>query len=267
LPPLLSIVIPAYDEEPNVEACYRELVDVLVPLGQPFEVLFVDDGSTDGTFAILARLAAADGRIRALRLRKNAGQTAALAAGFRAARGDVVVTLDADLQNDPRDIPTLLGALAGCDAVWGWRVDRQDPWTKRVASRTANAVRQHFTRDGVHDTGCPLKVFRRAALDRLILYRGMHRFLAALLRMEGFRVREVPVRHRPRHAGRSKYGNWSRMWAGLADLWAVRWMARRRLDYEIAEEAAHERPPTPEDRGGPEGGVVGTPPSVGDGGR
>jgi dolichol-phosphate mannosyltransferase len=227
----------------------------------------VDDGSTDGTFAILARLAAADGRIRALRLRKNAGQTAALAAGFRAARGDVVVTLDADLQNDPRDIPTLLGALAGCDAVWGWRVDRQDPWTKRVASRTANAVRQHFTRDGVHDTGCPLKVFRRAALDRLILYRGMHRFLAALLRMEGFRVREVPVRHRPRHAGRSKYGNWSRMWAGLADLWAVRWMARRRLDYEIAEEAAHERPPTPEDRGGPEGGVVGTPPSVGDGGR
>ncbi len=251
-PPLLSVVIPAYDEEPNVEACYRELVDVLAPLGQPFEVIFVDDGSTDGTFALLARLAEADGRIRALRLRKNAGQTAALAAGFRAARGDVVVTLDADLQNDPRDIPTLLGALPGCDAVWGWRVSRQDPWTKRVASRTANAVRQHFTRDGVHDTGCPLKVFRRAALDRLTLYRGMHRFLAALLQMEGFRVREVPVRHRPRHAGHSKYGNWGRMWAGLADLWAVRWMARRRLDYEIAEEATQERPP------------AGTPPPVGE---
>ncbi len=238
---LLSVVIPAYNEEPNVEACYRELVEVLVPLGSPFEVIFVDDGSTDGTFAALARLAEQDGRVRVIRFRRNAGQTAGLAAGFRAARGDVVVTLDADLQNDPRDIPTLLQALAGCDAVWGWRTDRRDPWTKRVASRTANAVRQHFTRDGVHDTGCPLKALRRAALERLVLYRGMHRFLAALLRMNGFRVVEVPVRHRPRHAGRSKYGNWSRMWAGLADLWAVRWMARRRLDYEIAEERGGER--------------------------
>ena len=235
-PPTLSVVIPAYDEEPNVEACYREVVDVLAPLGQSFEVIFVDDGSTDGTFAILARLAETDPRLRVLRFRRNAGQTAALAAGFRAARGDVVVTLDADLQNDPRDIPGLLRILAGCDAVWGWRTERQDSWSKRMASRAANAVRQHFTRDGIHDTGCPLKVFRRAALDRLTLYRGMHRFLAALLRMEGFRVVEVPVRHRPRHAGRSKYGNWGRLWAGLADLWAVRWMARRRLDYEIVEE-------------------------------
>jgi glycosyltransferase involved in cell wall biosynthesis len=283
LPSLLSVVIPAYDEEPNVEACYRELVDVLVSLGPPFEVIFVDDGSTDGTFARLTGLVRADGRVRALRLLKNAGQTAALAAGFRAARGDIVITLDADLQNDPRDIPTLLGALAGCDAVWGWRVDRRDPWTKRVASRTANAVRQRFTRDGVHDTGCPLKVFRRAALDRLTLYRGMHRFLAALLQMEGFRVREVPVHHRPRHAGRSKYGNWRRMWAGLADLWAVRWMARRRLDYEVAEEVAHEQPARerPPGGGGPEGGspegpdvprrpgepVGGTPPPAGERGR
>jgi dolichol-phosphate mannosyltransferase len=233
---VLSVVVPAYDEAPNVEACYRELVEVLAALGRPFEVIFVDDGSTDDTFAVLGRLAEADPRLRVLRFRRNAGQTAALDAGFRAARGDVVVTLDADLQNDPRDIPLLLAALPGCDAVWGWRVDRRDTWSKRIASRIANTVRRGFTGDGIHDTGCPLKVFRREAVVRLHLYRGMHRFLAALLRMEGRRVVEVPVRHRPRHAGRSKYGNWSRLWTGLADLWAVRWMARRHLAYEVIDE-------------------------------
>ncbi|MBI2467906.1 MAG: glycosyltransferase family 2 protein [Candidatus Rokubacteria bacterium] len=234
--PWLSVVIPAYNEEPNAEACYRELREVLAGLGRPYEIIFVDDGSTDGTFRVLAGLAEADARLRVIRFRRNAGQTAALAAGFRAARGDLVVTMDADLQNDPRDIPLLLERLAGHDAVCGWRVRRQDPWAKRVGSRVANSVRRRLTGDGVHDTGCMLKAFRRAALDRLTLYRGMHRFLPALLRLEGCRVTEVAVRHRPRRAGQSKYGNWSRLWGGLADLWAVRWMARRRLDYEIAEE-------------------------------
>jgi hypothetical protein len=144
--------------------------------------------------------------------------------------------MDADLQNDPRDIPKLLAALPGQDAVCGWRVERHDPWTKRLASRVANRVRDRFTRDGVHDTGCTLKAFHREALQRLHLYRGMHRFLPALLQMEGCRVTEVPVSHRPRRAGVSKYGNWGRLWAGLADLCAVRWMARRRLDYEIEPE-------------------------------
>ena len=234
--PALSLVIPAYNEEPNVEACYRELVGVLEDLGLAFEIIFIDDGSTDGTFAALARLATADPRLRLIRFRENAGQTAALDAGFRAARGAVVVTMDADLQNDPRDISRLLTALDGHDAVCGWRVDRHDQWAKRVASRVANAVRQRLTADGDHDTGCTLKAFRREAVHRLHLYRGMHRFLPALLRLEGFRVTEVPVGHRPRRAGFSKYGNWSRLWAGLADLWAVRWMARRRLAYKIEEE-------------------------------
>jgi len=233
---LLSVVVPAFDEEANVEPCYRELVEVLAGLGRPFEVIFVDDGSTDGTFRRLAALAAADPRLRVIRFRRNAGQTAALDAGFRAARGAVVVTMDADLQNDPRDIPRLLAALEAHDVVCGWRVERQDPWTKRAASRVANAVRRRVTGDGIHDTGCMLKAFRREALGRLKLYRGLHRFLPALCRLEGLRVTEVPVRHRPRRAGRSKYGNWGRLWGGLADLWAVRWMARRRLDYEIAEE-------------------------------
>jgi len=234
--PWLSVVIPAFNEEPNVEACYRELVEVLELLGHPFEVVVVDDGSTDRTPEILRVLAAADPRLRLVRLRRNAGQTAALDAGFRTARGPVVVTMDADLQNDPRDIPTLLAALESADAACGWRVDRRDRWTKRVASRIANGVRRRFTGDGVHDTGCTLKAFRRTALDRLKLYRGMHRFLPALLIMERFRVVEVPVRHRPRRAGTSKYGNWGRLWVGLTDLWAVRWMARRRLAYEVEED-------------------------------
>jgi glycosyltransferase involved in cell wall biosynthesis len=232
---LLSVVIPAYNEEPNVEACYRELVAVLDALGGRFEVIFVDDGSTDRTFDVLASLAAQDARLRVVRLRRNAGQTAALDAGFRLSRGATVVTMDADLQNDPRDIPAVLGPLASCDAVCGWRVDRHDPWVRRVASRVANTVRAGVTGDRIHDTGCMLKAFRRDAIERLRLYRGMHRFLPALLLLEGCRVVEVPVRHRPRRAGQSKYGNWSRLWTGLADLWAVRWMARRRLDYEIRE--------------------------------
>ena len=232
----LSVVIPAYNERTNVEPCYRELVDVLERHGQSFEVLFVDDGSTDGTDGALRKLAAKDPRVRVLRFRRNAGQTAALHAGFQNARGAVVVTMDADLQNDPHDIPKLLAALPGRDAVCGWRVDRRDPWTKKIASRVANRVRDRFTRDGVHDTGCTLKAFRREAVQRLHLFRGMHRFLPALLQMEGLRVTEVPVSHRPRRSGVSKYGNWGRLWAGLADLFAVRWMARRRLEYEVEED-------------------------------
>jgi dolichol-phosphate mannosyltransferase len=234
--PAITVVIPAYNERANVEPCYRELVGVLEGHDPSFEVVFVDDGSTDGTADVLRQLAGADPRVRVLRLRRNAGQTAAMHAGFQAARGAVVVTMDADLQNDPHDIPKLLAALPGQDAVCGWRVDRHDPWTKRVASRIANTVRDRFTRDGVHDTGCTLKAFRREAIQGLRLYHGMHRFLPALLQMEGKRIAEVPVSHRPRGAGVSKYGNWGRLWAGLADLVAVRWMARRRLAYEVEEE-------------------------------
>jgi dolichol-phosphate mannosyltransferase len=233
--PALSVIIPAFNEEENVEPCYRELVGVLEGLGTTFEVIIVDDGSRDGTPQVLERLLREDPRLRVLRFRENAGQTAAMDAGFRVARGDVVVTMDADLQNDPHDIPRLLEALPGHDAVCGWRVDRRDPWTKRVASRIANGVRSRLTGDGVHDTGCTLKAFRREALLGLRLYRGMHRFLPALLQIEGFRVAEVPVAHRPRRAGASKYGNWGRLWVGLADLWAVRWMARRRLRYELED--------------------------------
>lgn len=229
----LSVVIPAFNEEANVEACYRELVPILEALGRPFEVIVVDDGSTDRTFEVLAGLAAADPRLRLIRFRRNAGQTAALDAGFKAARGEVVVTMDADLQNDPRDIPRLLTELGAYDAACGWRVHRRDPWIKRVSSRLANAVRNCMTAEVVHDTGCTLKAYRRECLARLKLYRGMHRFLPTLLRLEGFRVVEVPVNHRPRRGGQSKYSICNRLWAGLADLFVVRWMMKRRLHYEI----------------------------------
>jgi len=234
-PPWLSAVIPAFNEEACVGECYRELIPVLEGLGRPFEVIVVDDGSTDRTFQILAGLAAADPRLRLIRFRRNAGQTAAFDAGFRAAGGEVVVTMDADLQNDPRDIPRLLAELGAHDAACGWRVHRRDPWLKRVSSRIANAVRNRLTAEAIHDTGCTLKAYRRECLVGLKLYRGMHRFLPTLLRLEGFRVVEVPVNHRPRRGGRSKYSIGNRLWAGLADLFAVRWMIKRQLRYEIVE--------------------------------
>jgi glycosyltransferase involved in cell wall biosynthesis len=171
--------------------------------------------------------------IRPLRLRENRGQTAAFDAGFKAARGRWVVTLDADLQNDPRDIPALLGALDEYDAAVGYRRKRRDSWLRRISSRIANAVRNRLSGDDIIDTGCSLKAFRRECLQGLRLFTGMHRFLPTLLRMEGFRVVQLPVNHRPRTRGSSKYGMWNRAFRAFADLLAVRWMRKRRLDYEI----------------------------------
>lgn len=229
----LSVVIPVYNEAQNVGPLYRELREVLNQLPSEWEVIFVDDGSTDGTFHAIADLRAEDKRIRLIRFRTNAGQTAALDAGFKAAQGEAVITMDGDLQNDPRDIPALLAVLGSYDAVCGWRWPRVDSWVRRVSSRIANGVRNMASGESIHDTGCTLKAFRRECLSHLKLYRGMHRFLPTLLKLEGFRVTEVKVRHRPRLHGRSKYGIVNRLFVGLADLWAVRWMRKRRLRYEI----------------------------------
>jgi glycosyltransferase involved in cell wall biosynthesis len=158
-------------------------------------------------------------------------------AGFRRARGAVVVTLDADLQNDPSDIPALVGQLADWDAVVGVRVRRRDNLVRRVSSRVANYVRNRLSDESISDTGCSLKAYRRGALERLVLYEGLHRFLPTLLKMEGFRVREVPVSHRPRRHGRSKYGIANRLVPSFVDLLAVRWMKRRKLRYEVKDES------------------------------
>jgi glycosyltransferase involved in cell wall biosynthesis len=229
----LSVVIPVYNEAENVEPLFLELRDVLAQLGGEWEVLFVDDGSTDGTFELLRDLQAEDKRIHVIRFRANAGQTAAFDAGFKAARGDVVVTMDGDLQNDPRDIHTLVAALEGSDAVCGWRWPRRDPWIRKVSARIANAVRTRVGGDTIHDIGCTLKAFRRECLSHLKLYRGMHRFFPTLLMLQGYRVTEVKVSHRPRLHGQSKYGIRNRLFVGLVDLWAVRWMKKRQLRYEI----------------------------------
>jgi glycosyltransferase involved in cell wall biosynthesis len=205
--PELSVVIPLLDEAPNVEAVCRELVDTLEAWGRTFEVVLVDDGSTDETFEILSRLHRADPRLRVIRLRRNFGQTAAFAAGFAHARGQLIVTADGDLQNDLRDIPRMVAKLEeGYDIVCGWRKDRKDRLSRRLPSVVANALISRATGVRLHDTGCSLKIFRAEVVKSLRLYGEMHRFLPAIASEQGVRIAEVVVNHRARRHGRSKYG-------------------------------------------------------------
>ncbi len=233
----ISVVIPVYNERDNLAPLLAEVSQVLKTVGHGYEVLFVDDGSTDGSGRVLADLRRADPHVRVVSFARNAGQTAAMDAGFRRARGDVVITLDADLQNDPADIPLLLARLEGWDAVVGVRAKRRDSVVRRISSRVANYVRNRLSDETITDTGCSLKAYRRAALSRLVLWNGMHRFLPTLLKMEGFRVRETPVGHRPRRHGESKYGIGNRLVPSFMDLMAVRWMKRRKLRYEVKDES------------------------------
>lgn len=231
----LSVILPVYDEAENLPILWEELDHALSQLGQPAEIIFVDDGSTDRSTEIIRALAARDARVHLVRFRANAGLTAAFHAGFKAASGQIVVTLDSDLQSDPCDIAVLLARLDTYDAAVGWRKDRRDPWIKRISSRIANAIRNAVTGDYVRDSACSLRAMRRECLDALPPYQGMHRFVPTLLRMAGYRVVEVPVNHRPRRFGRSKYGIRNRAFRAFVDLLVVRWMLARRLRYEIVE--------------------------------
>jgi glycosyltransferase involved in cell wall biosynthesis len=236
--PDLSVVIPVYDEEENLPLLWPELRPVLDGLGLAFEVVFVDDGSQDRSAEIIRAFREADSRVRLVRLKANAGETAATDAGFKAAQGRWVITMDADLQNDPHDIPMLLRRLDEWDAVTGWRVNRAagDSSIRRISSRVANRVRNALSEETIQDSGCTFRAFRRECLRGLVLYRGFHRFVPTLLRMRGYRVVEVPVNHRPRRFGRSKYGVMNRAFVAFADLLAIRWMKSRFLQYEIAED-------------------------------
>ena len=228
----LSVVIPVYNEAENIRPLLERLKSALGEAPGQAEILFVDDGSTDRTLALLREAQRRDARIRIAHFRRNLGQTAAMAAGFRLARGKAVVTIDGDLQNDPADILRLVEMLREWDAVCGIRVHRRDtPW-KRISSRIGNGFRNWATGDNIIDTGCTLKAYRRECLERLELYQGMHRFLPTLLKMRGFRVTQVPVGHHPRLGGKTKYGTWGRLKKGLADVWAVRWMKKNWIDYK-----------------------------------
>jgi dolichol-phosphate mannosyltransferase len=243
----ISFVIPFYNEEANVLPLAREIADVMTGLDHPFSVVLVDDGSTDRTWARIGEAKDECPNVRGLRLLTNQGQSAALLAGLRAARGDILVTLDGDCQNDPRDIPKLLSALKGVDCVCGRRAQRRDSWSRRAASRLANRVRNLVTGDGVRDTGCGLKAFRRPCLDALPPLRGMHRFMPAYFRLHGYVLTEVPVRHRPRLRGHSKYGNLQRLPRALLDLAGFWWYRRRLLRVSPVEETPN-GPAPPQER-------------------
>jgi glycosyltransferase involved in cell wall biosynthesis len=234
----LSVVIPVYNEEASLTPLWSELRGILEQLELAFEVVFVDDGSRDRSAEIIRAFRETDQRVRLVRLKANGGETAATDAGFKAARGRRVVVMDADLQNDPRDIPMLLSHLDHWDAVTGWRVNRAagDNVVRRVSSRIANRIRNWVSDETIQDSGCTFRAFRRECLRGLVLYRGFHRFIPTLLKMRGYRVIEVPVGHRPRQFGRSKYGVLNRAVVAFVDLLVIRWMGARLLRYEIVED-------------------------------
>ncbi len=240
--PDLSIVVPVYNEEDSLPSLWAEIREVMAPTGLGYEVVFVDDGSRDRSAEIIRGLREEDPRVRLVRLKANAGETAATDAGFKTARGRYVVTMDADLQNDPRDIPAMLAHLKEWDAVTGWRVNRGagDSIVRRLSSRIANRVRNALSEESIHDSGCTFRAFRRECLKDLALYTGFHRFIPTLLKMRGFRVLEMPVNHRPRRFGESKYGIGNRAFRAFKDLLVVRWMKDRLLRYEVAEDLGGE---------------------------
>jgi dolichol-phosphate mannosyltransferase len=236
-PIYLSIVAPAYNEAENLPQLVAESVEAGEATGKPFEIVLADDCSDDGSGEVLERLRAETPLLRVLDMRERSGQSFALAAALTAARGQYIATLDADCQNDPRDIPRLLKILeAGqCDYINGWRKDRQDTGFRRLISRWGNAFRNCMTRETIHDSGCGLKVFRRECIERLKLFDGGHRFFVSMVRMEGFRVAEEVVRHRPRRRGVAKYGFLDRFFKVLRDAVAVRWMQNHTRPWKASE--------------------------------
>lgn len=237
--PWASVIIPIKDERDNLSPLIASLLKVMDShersRSRPYEILFVDDGSRDGSSDELDRLACEHPNVRVFHFDRNYGKTCALDAGFRRSSGEIIIQIDGDLQQDSEDILRLLPYTASHDLVCGWRQQRQDGFVKMLSSRIANPVRNFFTHDGVHDTGCPLKVFRRPVLERIRLFEGMHRFFPALALMHGFTVTEVPVRHYPRIHGVSKYGMGNRLFKSLYDLIAVRWMQNRVLLYRFRD--------------------------------
>jgi dolichol-phosphate mannosyltransferase len=228
--PAVSVVIPLFNEEENIAILQSELNAALKDLD--YEIIFVDDGSVDRTVERIEPKA----NVRVVRFEKNAGQSAAIYAGLKTARGVTAVLIDGDLQNDPANIPRLLAEIArGADLVCGYRVQRRDTLVKRLTSWVANVVRSRFTKDGVRDTGCTLKAMRRECVSALVPFKGMHRFIPALVKGAGYRLVEIPVNHRPRRFGQSKYGLGNRAVRATIDMFGVRWLLSRRFNYKVRD--------------------------------
>lgn len=230
-----SVVIPLKNEEENIDDLIQELEPIMSSLSQPWELICIDDGSTDSTLQILKKIAECKPYLHLIVFKKNYGQSSAFDAGFKAAKGDFVITLDGDRQNDPADIPKLVQVIENCDLVCGRRFNRKDPLIKKITSRLANAIRSRVCQDGMNDTGCSLKIYRSSALRQVKMYQGMHRFLPALFSIEGFRIQQVNVNHRERVKGKTKYNFFNRSLNTVWDMLAVRWMRQRRLNYEIVK--------------------------------
>jgi len=226
---MVSFVIPVYNEEDNLRQLVDEIKSVADILNHPYEIILVDDGSSDKSLSCIHEIALNVPELLCISLERNSGQSAALFAGFQVSHGDVIITLDADLQNDPTDIPAMFAYYGSNDMVIGWRRRRMDTLSKKIGSKIGNFVRNCLTHERIHDTGCSLKIMRADMLKRIKIYRGMHRFLPTLMRLEGARVLEMPVNHRPRLHGVSKYSNLRRGIEGFQDLLAVRWMLKRHI--------------------------------------
>jgi glycosyltransferase involved in cell wall biosynthesis len=233
--PYLSVVVPVFNEEENLLPLSDELISVLSSIGKPWEIIFVDDGSTDNSPAILDNIREKNSGVQIITIKKNFGQTAAFDAGFKESRGDIIITMDADMQNDPHDIPKLLENIGKYDLVCGWRQERNDSFIRQTSSIIANYVRNLLSREDIRDVGCSLKAFRREYAQKIKLYSGMHRFFPTLVKMEGGRVTEIKVNHRSRKHGKTKYNIRNRITRSFVDLLAVCWMKKRCLSYEIKD--------------------------------
>jgi dolichol-phosphate mannosyltransferase len=231
----ISVVVPVFNEEGNLPILLPRLVEVLKGLGLPYEMVFVDDGSSDGSRRVLKAMISQHPFLRIIGFKENRGLSAALLAGIREARGTKIITLDSDLQNDPADIPKLLIYLDQYDMVTGWRQKREDPWLKRISSKVANSIRDRLSQENIKDIACTFRIFKKECFRDIPKFNGMHRFLPTLVKMEGYRVIEVPVSHHPRKFGKSKFNIRNRMVRSFIDLLAVRWMKSRHLRYEIEE--------------------------------
>lgn len=231
----ISAVIPVFNEEENLPLLVPKLVEVLGSIGLPYEMIFVDDGSSDGSRRILKEMASLYPPLHVLAFKENRGLSTALYAGIKEARGKKIVTLDSDLQNDPADIPRLMEYMDRYDMATGWRKRREDPWLKNISSKIANAIRNRLSGEDIQDSACTLRAFKKECIKDIPAFNGMHRFLSTLAKMEGYQIIEVPVSHHPRRFGKSKYNIRNRMWRSFIDLLAVRWMKGRHIHYEIEE--------------------------------